>query len=92
MNTGPVTMWGPSTPNRCGIPEAAIARASASTSDGATPKPAKKASGSRPWSQRIPSWLTVSKVTVAPESILRTGLVRAFGSSPHLMVSGVEGR
>ena len=53
-----------------------MATASSSTWSRGTPLPANQATGSRPWSSRIPSWLTVSMVIVRPE---RT---RATGASP----------
>ncbi len=63
---GPVTTCGPSASASWGTADAAIPIASRSTASAGTPLPANHATGSRPWSSRTPSWLTVSMVTVLP--------------------------
>ncbi len=91
--TGRETTCGPSTPNVRGWVDASVAAiAMASDSTCSTSYAAKKASGSRPWSSRMPSWLTVSKVTSVPGSTRSTGSSAAHGSRPHRTCSGVEGR
>lgn len=88
---GPVTTWGPS---RCGSRDmvAAISTASSSTPSAGTPCAPKKASGSLPWSSRMPSWLTVSIVTLSPSAMCSTGGSTAQGSLPQRTVAGVAGR
>ena len=88
--TGPVITCGPSFAKSCWMSDAAIAIASRSTLRRGTPWAPKNATGSRPWSSRMPSCETVSKVTTPPEGTVATGFVVALGSRPQLTVSGVE--
>jgi len=89
---GPVTTCGPSASASWGTADAAIPIASRSTASAGTPLPANHATGSRPWSSRTPSWLTVSMVTVLPASTLSTGWSAPQGRRPQSTVSGVEAR
>src|SRR3954469_14754771 len=88
--TGPVTTCGPSLAKSCGSSEPAIVRASRMTCDSPTPLPRKYATGSRPWSSRMPSCETVSKVTSEPDATVRIGRASRFGRKPHRTVSGVD--
>lgn len=92
MWTGALTTWGPSPSGSRGGGDFANRRASESTSVAAMPYRPKKAAGSRPWSSRMPSCETVSKVTLSPESIVSAGAVVRQGSRPQPTVSGVARR
>ena len=74
--TGPVTTCGPSASKLRGCREYCFAMATASCSTFSRPTPLlpNHATGSRPWSSRRPSWLTVSMVIVRPERTRATAV------------------
>src|SRR5204862_47137 len=71
--------------------DAPMACASFSTWSASTPCWAKNFTGSLPWSSRMPSCDTVSKITTLPEGTDSTGFAAAFGRLPQRAVCGVVG-